>query len=230
VTAQLTLLQVNLLAPPEDKLKDLTGKVVEGSEKLEWFKNISDYWFAPSLNHLHIIVESPVGDKRNIKPSYLALDIKTIDEKINDELKKIRGKLETFLKNPEPPTWIPPNSATASNQEFLKARQIPRYSNGDPSLLFHNLDVCDNREIEMIFGPGPHQYVVINCVLNISQHVRQVHLQHIWLGQNPSHVGRPHEILGILLRCNARCQRSWRQRFTICLGRYRYAFGMGVRP
>jgi hypothetical protein len=237
-TAQLTLLQVDIPIPPRDERMRLIGKEVRDSVKLEEeLKKISDYWRAPYpeglhiiverpprkccehwdqrdfTDHLHFIVEPPVSNKRNIILPDAALDIETIDEKIHDELEKIRGKVETFLKNPEPPVWIPPNSATASNQEFLKNLQIPSYSTGNPSLLFHNLDVCDNKEIEMIFGPGAHQYVVINCGLNTSQHVKQVHLQHIWLGQNPSHVGRPHEILGILLRCNSRYQRSWRQRF-----------------
>ena len=72
--------------------------------------------------------------KRNITPPELELDIGTIEQKINDELGNIRGMVETFLNNPEPPVWIP------------------------PSLLFHNLDVCDNEEIEMIFGHGAHQY------------------------------------------------------------------------
>jgi hypothetical protein len=32
-----------------------------------------------------------------------------------------------------------------------------------------------------------------------------VHLQHIRIGQNPAHDGRPHEILGILLCCRSGC-------------------------
>ena len=103
--------------------------------------------------------------KRDITPD-LELDIETIEQKINDELGNIRGMVETFLNDPEPPVWIPPKSATASNQEFLKSLQIPSYLDGDPNLLFHNLDVCDNDEIEEIFGNGAHQYVVINCALN----------------------------------------------------------------
>jgi hypothetical protein len=54
-TSQPTLLQVDLAPPPEDELKKLTGKTVAGSEELEEFKNISDYWLAPNLEHLHII-------------------------------------------------------------------------------------------------------------------------------------------------------------------------------
>jgi hypothetical protein len=80
--------------------------------------------------------------------------------------------VETFLKNPEPPTWIPPDYVTSSDRDFLTSLRIPSYRNGNPSLLFHNLDVCDDKEIEMIFGPGAHQYVVINCALNTSQHVQ----------------------------------------------------------
>jgi hypothetical protein len=136
------------------------------------------------------------------------LPIEIIDEKINQELDSLRGMVETFLKNPEPPTWIPPESATPSNREFLTNLQIPSYRNGAPSLLFHNLDEYNDKEIEMVFGPGDRrQYVVIDCALNTSHSTRtnkRVYLQHIWVRQNPSHVGRPHEILGILLRCNSR--------------------------
>ena len=85
--------------------------------------------------------------KRNITPPDLELNIEIIDEMINDELGNIRGMVETFLNDPEPPVWIPPESATASHQEFLKSLQIPSYLNGDPNPLFHNLDVCDNDEI-----------------------------------------------------------------------------------
>lgn len=33
---------------------------------------------------------------------------------------------------------------------------------------FHKLD----EEVEMIFGPRAHQYVIINCALNTSQHIQ----------------------------------------------------------
>jgi hypothetical protein len=114
--------------------------------------------------HVHVIVVPP-GYKKS-------LDIEAIDEKINKELDLVREVVETFLKNPEPRTWIPPDSVTPSNRQFLTNLRIPYYRNGDPSLLFHNLDVYDDKEIEMIFGPGAHQYVVINCALNIPRHVQ----------------------------------------------------------
>ena len=117
-------------------------------------------------------VEFTPSKKRNITPPDLDLDIETIDIKINDELGNIREMVETFLNNPEPPVWIPPESATASNKEFLKNLQILSYSNGSPSLLFHNLDVYDNKEVEKIFGHGVHQYVSINCASNTSQRVQ----------------------------------------------------------
>jgi hypothetical protein len=100
--------------------------------------------------------------------------------------------VETFLKNPEPPTWNPPDYVTPTEREFLTNLRIPSYIYGNPSLLFHNLDLCDAKEIEMIFGSSAHQYVIINCASEDFFTYKQVHLQHIWLGQNPSHVGRPH--------------------------------------
>ena len=87
---------------------------------------------------------------------------------INEELDSLRGMVEIFLKNPEPRTWDLPDSVTASNREFLTNLRIPSYRNGNSSLLLHNLDMCDDKEIEMIFGPSAHQFVVINCALNTS--------------------------------------------------------------
>jgi hypothetical protein len=118
------------------------------------------------------IVGRPATSKRNITPTELALDIEIIDKKIKEELDSLRGMVETFLKNPEPPTWNPPDSVTPSEREFLTNLRIPCYRFGIPSLLFHNLDVCDSKEIETIFGSSAHQYVVINSALNSSQHVQ----------------------------------------------------------
>jgi hypothetical protein len=120
-------------------------------------------------NHLHIILELPSSKKGNVTPTD---DIEAVDEKTNKELDLLRGMVETFLKNPEPRTWIPPDSATLNKWEFLTKLRIPSYGNGNPSLLFHNLDVCDEKEIKIIFGPGAHKYVVINYALNTSQHVQ----------------------------------------------------------
>jgi hypothetical protein len=78
--------------------------------------------------------------------------------------------ITTFLKNPEPPTWVPPDYVTLSNRKFLESLEIPCYDNGNPSLLFHDLHVCDNDEIKEIFGSHEHLYVVINCALNPSHH------------------------------------------------------------
>jgi hypothetical protein len=91
-----------------------------------------------------------------------------MDEKIDMELESLRGVIETFLKNPEPSIWVPPDYVTPNNREFLTNLRIPSYTNGNPSLLFHDLDVCDDNEIEKIFGPGTSLYVVINCALNPS--------------------------------------------------------------
>jgi hypothetical protein len=71
-----------------------------------------------------------------------------IDKEIDKELKSIRGGVETFLKNPKPPIWVPPDYVTPSNREFITSLQIPSYCNGNPSLLLHDLDVCDDNEIK----------------------------------------------------------------------------------
>lgn len=106
---------------------------------------------------------------RLITPPEAEFDIDAIDVKINKELKQLHDTIETFLKNPEPLTWIPPNDASSANSEFLKSLRIPAYANGKPSLLFHNLDICDHEEIEKIFKPpAPHMCVVMNCILQIS--------------------------------------------------------------
>ena len=96
--------------------------------------------------------------------------INRIEDEINQELDSIRGVVKAFLNNPEPTTWISPDSIkiTQSNRKFIGDLQIPSYRDGAPSLLFHNLDECDDEEIEMIFGSDGRQYVIINCALNTS--------------------------------------------------------------
>jgi hypothetical protein len=100
---------------------------------------------------------------RNISPPGDKLSDKTIQEQINRELNSMSEMIREFLKNPEPHTWEPPTDlATPSNHEFLSNLQIPCYSNGDPSILFHELDSPDRRDdnvIKKIFGPGAHKYV-----------------------------------------------------------------------
>jgi len=71
-TAQLTLLQVDLVPPKKNELKNLTGQNVPGSVQLEELDNISDHWPVTSPlnpNHLHIIVEPPSG--ASCFPSYV---------------------------------------------------------------------------------------------------------------------------------------------------------------
>ena len=64
---QLTLLQVDLAPPPIDEWKNLTGKNVLGSVKLEGeTDNISLHWpvpMSPTPKRLHIIVELPSGKR-----------------------------------------------------------------------------------------------------------------------------------------------------------------------
>jgi hypothetical protein len=122
----------------------------------------------------------------------LTLDIGVINEQINKELNSLRGVIMAFLKNPEPSTWVPPDYVTPSHREFLTSLRIPCYDNGNPSLLFHDLDVCNDHQVEEIFGRYGPLYVVINCALNPSHHRLQVHLQHIRIRQNSAHAGRPH--------------------------------------
>jgi hypothetical protein len=80
--------------------------------------------------------------------SYIFRD-DTIDNLIEEECKSLRMVVEKFLNSPEPPTWDPPPFAT--NHEFLASLRLPTYRNGNPSLLFHDLDMCDGAEIERIF-------------------------------------------------------------------------------
>jgi hypothetical protein len=97
-----------------------------------------------------------------------------IDERISKELKLLRVVVETFLKNPELPTRDPPDYATPRNREFLANLQIPTYRNGNPSLLFHNLEMCDGNKIEKTFEDFQPLYVVITCALNPS-HRKSTH-------------------------------------------------------
>jgi hypothetical protein len=156
----------------EAKIED--GKYqldLKNQRRLRTREKVVEAWPEPPTDdQLHIFVRRPATSKSNITPT--ELDIEIIDQKIKEELDSLRGMVETFLKNPEPPTWNPPDSVTPSEREFLTNLRIPSYRSGNPSLLFHNLDVCDSKEIETKFGPSAHQYVVINCALNSSQHVQ----------------------------------------------------------
>ena len=89
--------------------------------------------------------------KRNITPTDMKLGFSTIENIIEKERPMLREVLETFLKNPEPLTWVPPSHTSPSNYEFLKRLRIPSYRNGRPSLLFRDLDACDGNEIARIF-------------------------------------------------------------------------------
>jgi hypothetical protein len=64
-TAQVTLLQVDLVPPQKNERKELIGKDVPGSVSLEReFDRICDLWLAPpNPSHLHIIVELPPGER-----------------------------------------------------------------------------------------------------------------------------------------------------------------------
>ena len=92
---------------------------------------------------------------RSTLPAF-ELGIDEIDKLIDKEVEPLCDVIETFLKNPEPITWTPPSYATPSNHEFIMNLRIPSYLNGSPSLLFHDLAVCDSNEIEEIFGQRRH--------------------------------------------------------------------------
>jgi hypothetical protein len=88
-------------------------------------------------------------------------DIDVIDQQIEKKFELLREGVEAFLGSPNPRTWVPPNWMTASNREFYKNLQIPTYHNGNPSLLLHELDLCNVPEIEEKFGGRQHMYVVV---------------------------------------------------------------------
>jgi hypothetical protein len=156
-----------ITAKPSDTLAERIGSCL--TDKLDPTDTIfSIFPTQPPGENVHIIVK--VSQKRNITPKDLAVDIEVIDKRIDKELESLRGVVETFLKNPEPSIWVPPDYVTPNNREFLTNLRIPSYGNGNPSLLFHDLEVCDDNEIEKIFGRGTPLYVVINCVLNPSYH------------------------------------------------------------
>ena len=161
---------VNFNGETGEKIKAGEYWPAPNDRELDAIEIISDIWERPPDRHLHVFVSIPGIKKGNI--TELTLDIEAIDKKINEELESLRKVVKIFLKDPEPPTWNPPDFVPLSDRKFITNLRIPSYPNGSPSLLFHNLDECDDREIEMIFGSYAHQYVVINCALNTSQHVQ----------------------------------------------------------
>jgi hypothetical protein len=58
-----SLLQVDLAPPSRDERKDLTGKCVQGSVKLEEdLDKISYHWPVPNPECLHVVVEPPSSE------------------------------------------------------------------------------------------------------------------------------------------------------------------------
>ncbi|KAK2464549.1 hypothetical protein APHAL10511_003407 [Amanita phalloides] len=100
---------------------------------------------------------------RKITPPELFLDINVINRQIHAELMSLQSVVEAFLKNPELPTWVPPENATPSVHTFITGLRIPTYRNRKPSLLFHNLNTCNATEIKKIFGAVTHM-----CICNTS--------------------------------------------------------------
>jgi len=78
------------------------------------------------------------------------------------------------LRNPEPRTWVPPDNVdlTQNSREFLTNLRLPTYANGNPSLLYHNLHLCDGDEVEEMFGDGIRipMYLFVTCALSCSHY------------------------------------------------------------
>src|SRR5215471_20451926 len=87
---------------------------------------------------------------------------------VDEQLGLLRDKIRAFVKNPEPPAWIPPCHASPHDRQFLSSLRIPAYTNGNPSLLFHNLLESDDREISKIFQGHEHLCVVVGYSLTSS--------------------------------------------------------------
>ncbi len=71
---------------------------------------------------------------RKVVPSFEVLEIKALQPHIQQTLDIIRLRIETFLKNPELPDWVPPPTNPRVS-EFLRNLRIPAYRNGFPSLI-----------------------------------------------------------------------------------------------
>lgn len=101
---------------------------------------------------------------RNVTPPALALGYTTIVEKIQTGLEALRPVIETFVKNPEPVIWLPPEHIEAGIREYLTNLKIPVYPhNNAPSLLFHRLHLVnpeDIREIDKIIEGRQRLYVI----------------------------------------------------------------------
>ncbi|KIL71414.1 hypothetical protein M378DRAFT_6158 [Amanita muscaria Koide BX008] len=122
-------------------------------------------WTDIVLHLLCPIYTDAVGNgaqgKQIVTQTEFTFGIEEIDQRIEEELKSLRVEVETFLKSPEPPTWVPPDYATPNNRKFLASLQIPSYRNGNPSLLFHDLHMCDGDEIKKIFK-NPQDLCICN--------------------------------------------------------------------
>ena len=137
-----------------------------GERSSQWtvFSNSRSRYEAHSIHVISLLTASsvefhtfspgnPVKGKRIFTPPHLCNDLPRIQENINNELEWLRERLETFIGNPDPPTWVPPDYVVL-NREFLTNLRLPTYRNGNPSLLFHHLDDSDDAEIKKTLGVG----------------------------------------------------------------------------
>ena len=112
--------------------------------------------------HFYSPVELYIEKNGKVTPPTVMLQIKALEPYILRTVDLISPIIQTFLENPELPDWVPPStSMNSSDFEFLKNLRIPAYSNGSPSLLYHDLHLChDDDTVEKIFGRPNHVYVV----------------------------------------------------------------------
>jgi len=63
-------------------------------------------------------------------------------------------------------------------QKFIAELRIPTYPNGKPSLLLHDLDKCDGKKIQEVFGSATTTYVITTS-LNFLLHTIAGILTHL---------------------------------------------------
>ena len=165
---------------PSETFPQRVGDLVQGQRvaELDCSHDVAVVWpEQPHHEHLHILVGLPSGascfpsyvDLRSflrlavtvpIKQLSRSLEIDAVNQLVSEELNSLREEVEDFLKSPNPPVWVSPASATPSDCEFFAHLKLPTYRRGNPSLLFHDLHLCDVEKIKEMYEPGRHMYVV----------------------------------------------------------------------
>jgi hypothetical protein len=132
----------------------------------------------PTSSTSFSLADKGANKKRNITPTESTSGIDVINEQIEAELKLLQPVVEAFLKNPELPTWVPPDNGMPNIYDFLAGLQIPMYRNHKPSLLLHGLGTCDGEEITKIFGTVKPVYVFITSFELFSRTIAGVFATH----------------------------------------------------